>query len=134
MDSRLRDLINDYLKRVSEAMELMKLSGFELPISNNAWAGNSIPQSGELHSGIRYFKHGYGCAVHLRTGTIDFDFGEHGEFNGFDFWRLSGFAKDNLSQYGFQTPDELKQCFDAEITKSNLLYSGYILYYLNEQQ
>ncbi|MER3364657.1 hypothetical protein ABQD47_08555 [Providencia rettgeri] len=54
MDSRLRDLINDYLKRVSEAIELMKLSGFELPISNNAWQETAFHKAGSciVASGI----------------------------------------------------------------------------------
>ncbi|EPL6275335.1 DUF6896 domain-containing protein [Proteus mirabilis] len=133
MDARLYGLINEYVNRVSEAVELMKFSGIALPKSNNEWAANGIPQKGQLNGGVKYFKHGYGCAVHLNSGAVDFDFGENGEFNGFDYWRLKGFSDNNLNQYGFNSPDELKECFEAEISNGNLLFSGYILYYLKDK-
>nr|WP_305009462.1 MULTISPECIES: hypothetical protein [Providencia] len=129
MDTRLRNLINDYLKRISEAIELMKLSGIALPKSNNEWACNALPIKGVLNGGVKYFKHGYGCAVHLKSGVVDFDFGEHGEINGFDYWRLKSISDNSLNQYGFNSPNELKECFETEISNGNLIFSGYILYY-----
>ena len=92
MDHRLAKLIADYIASVSEAVKLLESAGFERPKSNTEWACNEIPQIGVLPGGIKYFKHGYGCAVHLDSGGVDFDFGENGEINGFDIWRLSGFA------------------------------------------
>jgi hypothetical protein len=78
---------------------------------------------------VRYYKHGYGCAVHLPTGTVDFDFGEHGEIDGFDVWRLSNYAGRRLSAYGIASDDELKKVFDVAVKDGALVYSGYILYY-----
>ncbi len=130
MDQRLATLIDDYIASVSSAVKLLKESGIARPSSNTEWACNGIPQTGVLSGGVKYFKHGYGCAVHLRGGTVDFDFGEKGEINGFDTWRLSGFAEGRLDQYGFSSEKELEACFKAEVTAGALVYSGYILHYL----
>ncbi len=131
MDHRLAKLIDEYLVSVSAAVELLELAGIDRPKSNRAWAGNQIPQIGVLPGGIKYFKHGYGCAVHLESGVVDFDFGENGEINGFDTWRLSGFANNRLSSYGFSSESDLEACFKAEVNAGTLLYSGYILHYLS---
>jgi hypothetical protein len=129
MNTALSDLISDYLTSVSTAVRLMRDSGLPLPATNTAWAINDIPQSGALQGGIKYYKHGYGCAVHLRGGVVDFDFGANGETTGFDLWRLSSFASDKLPQYGFKDEDALKSAFEHAVAKEEFQYSGYILYY-----
>ncbi|WP_431480845.1 DUF6896 domain-containing protein [Pseudomonas thivervalensis] len=130
MNNQLAILIRDYQASVGAAMDMMQRSGIPRPSTNSDWVGTDIPQHGELEGGIRYFKHGYGCAVSLPTGTVDFDFGAHGEIGGFDVWRLASFAGDKLSEYGFADEDALKECFEAEVAVGSLMYSGYILYYL----
>jgi len=130
MDQRLATLIADYLASVSLALRLLQEAGIALPRSNTEWACNGIAQTGILPGGTKYFKHGYSCAVHLEGGTVDFDFGEKGETNGFDAWRLSAFAADTLGQYGFHSEKELLACFKAEVATGTLVYSGYILHYL----
>ncbi|WP_455918271.1 DUF6896 domain-containing protein [Pseudomonas cerasi] len=130
MNNQLAILISDYQASVGVAVAMMQRSGIPLPATNVDWVVNNVPQHGELEGGIRYFKHGYGCAVSLPTGTVDFDFGAHGEIDGFDVWRLADFAGDKLSAYGFADEDALKTCFDAEVAAGALMYCGYILYYL----
>ncbi|MCY4747319.1 hypothetical protein NYO99_20270 [Pelomonas sp. UHG3] len=130
MDKRLAILIDDYTASVSFAVGLLEQGGIGRPNSNTEWACNGIPQTGVLPGGVKYFKHGYGCAVHLKSGTVDFDFGENGQIDGFDVWRLSGFAEGKLGQYGFQSEKELEACFKAEVVAGALVYSGYILHYL----
>lgn len=130
MNNQLAILIRDYQASVGAAMDMMQRSGIPRPSTNSDWVGTDIPQHGELEGGVRYFKHGYGCAVSLPTGTVDFDFGAHGEIGGFDVWRLASFAGDKLSEYGFADEDALKECFEAEVAVGSLMYSGYILYYL----
>ncbi|GGM30190.1 DUF6896 domain-containing protein [Pseudomonas asuensis] len=90
-----------------------------------------LPGTKQL-GGVPYFKHGYGCAVKLPTGTIDFDFGKRGEIDGFDEWRLIRFAGLKLFEYGFPSEDSLKECFKAEVTAGSLVYSGHILYYITD--
>ena len=62
--------------------------------------------------------------------SVDFDFGEHGEIDGFDAWRLVGFAGSRLSEYGFPSEASLNECFKAEVAAGSLVYSGYILHYI----
>lgn len=97
MNVNLASLIDAYQSAVRDAVNLMYASGIEAPESNTAWACSGVPQVSELLGGVRYFKHGFGCAVHLPSGTVDFDFGEHGEINGFDLSRLQAFAKNRLN-------------------------------------
>jgi hypothetical protein len=130
MNNQLAILISDYQASVGTAVDIMHRSGIPRPLTNMDWVGTDIPQRGELEGGVRYFKHGYGCAVSLPTGTVDFDFGAHGEIGGFYAWRLASFAGDKLSEYGFADEDALTECFKAEVAAGSLVYSGYILYYV----
>jgi hypothetical protein len=130
MNNQLAMLISDYQTSVAAAVALMQRSGITRPPTNWAWVGTDIPKRGELEGGVRYFKHGYGCAVSLPTGTVDFDFGAHGDIHGFDAWRLAGFAGDKLSAYGFADEDAMTECFNAEVAAGTLVYSGYIHYYV----
>jgi hypothetical protein len=130
MDNHLARLISDYQASVRAAVELMQQSGIPRPATNTDWAIADIPQRGELKGGIPYFKHGYGCAVRLPSGAVDFDFGEHGEIDGFDAWRLIGFAGSRLSEYGFAGEISFNECFKAAVAAGSLVYSGYILHYI----
>ncbi|WP_377707742.1 DUF6896 domain-containing protein [Pseudomonas protegens] len=130
MNPHLAHLVSDYQASIRTAVELMQQSAIPLPASNADWVGTDIPDQGELAGGIRYFKHGYGCAVHLPTATVSFDFGEQGEIDGVTLSRLAGFAENRLVEYGFTDEDELKHCFDNEVAAGSLVYSGYILYYV----
>lgn len=130
MNNNLARLISDYQTSVRAAVELMRQSGIQLPATNVDWAATDIPQRGELKGGNPYFKHGYGCAVRLPGGAVDFDFGEQGEIDGFDAWRLAGFAGSRLSEYGFVSEAALNECFKAEVAVGSLVYSGYILHYI----
>ena len=130
MEPRLLSLIGAYLEAVKSATTLKVESGITLPKSNIEWACSDIPQKGQLTGGVLYFKHGYGCAVHLPSGIVDFDFGANGEINGFDLWRLSGFAAGRLHEFGFRSKKELESIFNAAEKAEEFTYSGYILFYL----
>ena len=130
MNPHLAHLVSDYQASIRTAVELMQQSAIPLPASNTDWVGTDIPDQGELAGGIRYFKHGYGCAVRLPTGVVDFDFGERGEIDGITLSRLTSFAGARLPEYGFANEEQLKQCFDHEVAAGSLVYSGYILYYV----
>jgi len=130
MNNQLTRLISDYQASVRAAVELMQQSGIPRPSTCTDWVDADIPEHGELKGGIRYFKHGFGCAVHLLTGAVDFDFGDHGEIDGFNVGRLAGFANSRLPEYGFATEDALKECFKEEAAAGSMVYSGYILYYV----
>lgn len=130
MDKRLAQLISAYQAAVGAAVLLMSESGIEMPSSNIEWLELPIPAHGELKSGIKYFKHGFGCWVQLPEGKVDFDFGEMGQIDGFDEWRLLNFCRDGLSVYGFETQQALFDCFRHALAKRMLVAGLYNLYYV----
>ncbi|MDQ2150960.1 hypothetical protein RBI22_19865 [Alcaligenaceae bacterium C4P045] len=105
-------------------------SAIPMPRSGNDWAGMDIPHSGILHNGTKYFKHGFGCTVLLPVGAIDFDFGRHGEINGFDWWRLTSFAKLDLECYGFETHELINELFDDAVKNGEIVCSEPTVCYL----
>lgn len=129
MHAGLARLITDFQTAVKRAVELMQASGIPLPRSTIEWVITKIPQKGRLNGGIRYFKHGFGCHVELPNGVIDFDFGSHGEINGFDIWRLRRFAGSRLAEYDLVDEKALETEFNAAVELGTLLRSG-ALYYL----
>jgi hypothetical protein len=130
LDQRLARLISDYQDNIRTAMALLGQAGIARPESNIAWACNGIPQRGMLPGDIASRKHGDGCAVMLPAGEIDFDFGTNGEFDGFDAWRLAGFAGSRLDAYGFASSAALEACFKQEVQRRSIVRSVSGLYYL----
>ena len=130
MDARLLTLIHEYLAVAKSAVELMAQSGIQLPSSNVAWASTRLPAMEALKGGIRYRKHGYGCEVFLPSGSVDFDIGANGEYDGFDPWRLKSFAEGRLTEYGLSSEQDVDDLFEAAAQSGALVYSGYTLYYL----
>jgi hypothetical protein len=84
----------------------------------------------DYQSGYRFYKHGFGCAVHGPNWSVDFDFGEQGQIDGVDLHRLRTFAEWNLSKYGFESAEEIGQLFADAVKHDSLRFSGYILYYV----
>lgn len=110
MNNQLAQLISDYQAAVNFSILQMSKSGIEIPSSNTEWLELNIPAHGELKDGIRYFKHGFGCCIYLPEGEVDFDFGEKGEIDGIDEWRLWNFSQKRSKSYGFDTMQALAKC------------------------
>jgi hypothetical protein len=112
MDERLSKLISDYQSRVAEAVTMLERAGIPRPYSNVQWACNDVPRRGRLCGEFNYYKHGFGCEVYGPEWRIDFDFGWHGEIDGFGvgslYYFASYFASTRLSEYGFTCEDEIK--------------------------
>jgi hypothetical protein len=68
--------------------------------------------------------------VFLPSGSVDFDFGANGQYDGFDPWRLKSFAKGRIAEYGLSSEQEIDSLFDQAIQSGALVYSGHTLYYL----
>lgn len=130
MNNQLADLISDYQAKVHEALVLMQRSGIRMPSSNLRWIQSDIPRKGLLVGDIGYLKHGAGCTVYLPDGEVDFDFGNLGEINGFDLWRLSLFAEKKLSTYGFESQDALETSFETAVSEGHLVRSDDSLFYV----
>lgn len=133
MDERLSNLISDYLESVRTALTLIKKSGIPLPRTSIEWIDTDLSHISNLYSGIDYFKHGCGCSVDLPNGTVDFDFGRHGEISGLDAWRVLRFAKERQETYGFSTDEEFHECFQDSINKKLITPLDSALYRLATQ-
>lgn len=121
MNPHLHRLIRDYQASVRTALQKLQASGIRMPTSAMDWAGMDLPLPGMLEDGIRYYKHGIGCAVWLPSGTVDFDFGERGEADGFNRGRITQFAMPNLAAYGFETPEAVKAAFDQAVASGEIV-------------
>ena len=130
MDPRLQLLIDDYKAAVERAVESLEATGIPRPASTTEWVGYDVPGRGELNGGGKYFIHGFGCAVRLPDLFVDFDFGDDGQIDGFDWYRLSTFAGSRLlTCYDIEDEASLRSLFDAASRDGELLHSGYILWY-----
>ncbi|MCD0458956.1 DUF6896 domain-containing protein [Roseiconus lacunae] len=133
MDDRLRPLIDDYKSTVARAVAALEATGIPRPASTTEWVGYDVPGRGQLKGGGEYFIHGFGCAVRLPDTSVDFDFGDDGQIDGFDWYRLSSFAGSLLStKYGIPDETKLRSLIDDAHTSGDLVHSGYILSYTRD--
>lgn len=101
----LIDSINEYLKRVQQAAELLERS-FGTRDILELWWTNKIPRRGVVTDGIEYELHGVGCSVYMSDTCIDFDYGPDGRVDGVDPWRLY--------MYACKTPQKYKEYTDMK--------------------
>ncbi len=129
MDQRLRKLIDSYIHAVAECVDQLSVAGAVLPLKDYEWPPEHFEPSGTLPDGRSYWCHGVGCAVKSTKGrTVDFDFGENGEINGFSISRLLTYVGDRPEKFGFGSREEISVIFNDAIAEFR--FSGYILYYL----
>jgi hypothetical protein len=133
MNQLLASLIKAFQSAVAEAVLLMEKSGISRPLTNTAWVEAEHQQSGILLNGVRYYKHGYGCSVHLPQGVVNFDFGENGEIDGFDCNRLIEFAGTHSSDFGSVAKEEIEQAYAQALQEGLIIASPYINHYVHPQ-
>lgn len=106
--------------------------GVRLPTSNREW----VTHSGETGlynvrrvNGVEVCTHGYGIWLIFPDLDIDFDWGDHGEPDGFDVWRLWNFARWNGFRFGCcelthqQVGDWVEEAHNlGELTRDRFLY------------
>jgi len=130
MDPRLHKLIISYQDKVHSALRLMRKKGISMPFTYGEWINFELPTLSLQNSAFTINKHGRGCTVHWASESIDFDFGDQGEIDGFDLYRLISLAKNNLEKYGFSLIDQIQESFINSIASGEIFYSGATLYYL----
>jgi hypothetical protein len=101
-----------------------------LPNSNREWV--SICGDYGLYklrgiNGIGVYTHGYGIELIFDDITIDFDWGDAGEPDGFDTWRLWNFVNINKLDVACEACSQigawLEEAYrDGELTRDRLLY------------
>lgn len=133
MDDRLRPLIDEYKATVARAVAALEATGIPRPSSTTEWVGYDVPGRGELAGGGEYFIHGFGCAVRLPDKSVDFDFGDDGQIDGFDWSRLLSFTGSKLAKrYGIRDDIELRALIDDAHASGDLVHSGCILSYTRD--
>ena len=133
MNERLHALIDAYKATVARAVVALEASGIPRPATTTEWVCYDVPGRGDLVGGGQYFIHGVGCAVRLPDTSVDFDFGDKGQIDGFDWYRLSRFAGNQLStRYGIRDEIELRTLIDDAHGSGDLVHSGCILSYTRD--
>jgi hypothetical protein len=128
MNPDFQNMISDYISLVFERMDRFCIeTGFVLPNSANEWV-SSGPKKTVLSDGTIYSKHGYGCLITLKSGKIDFDFGDQGEIDGFDACRLSAFTESFPRRYSPKSEREMQPILEAAL-KSGVIEKRGRLYY-----
>ena len=130
-------LLQQFHQRQREATELVAEKwNITFPKTCHEWidwcihAGKrKLPMNKE---GVKIHPHGFGLSLSNGQFWIDFDFGENGEADGFDAWRLWDFAEGNKIPTLFQSGDEIKEVITVEMERGALIFSGYINYYLKK--
>ena len=112
---------------------LTKIWNMEIPMTGDKWIVWSQEQyeRDEFKNEERLiiFPHGFGLSYEDSDDYIDFDFGEHGEINGFDVNRLWWFIETSEKRTLFTNEAQIKKVVDFETNAGNLVFSGYINYY-----
>lgn len=131
MNQELLRVIELYQRAVEDLFpRLANHLGVSLPITNREWSYKSFEQRGETPCGITYFVHGYGVSLKKENIKVDFDLGSEGQINGIDPWKLWYHLEDSGIQTAFKSSNEIKDAIKHEVSEGNMVYSGYILYYL----
>jgi len=81
-------------------------------------------------NGIEVYSHGYGIELIFPDLSIDFDWGEFGEPDGFDAWRLYNFARHNPC--GTRCPElaEVRAWIEEAEEAGELIQDRYLYYLL----
>ena len=128
------NLLESFNNAQKKAVNILKnLWGMNTPITRDDWIGWSQDQyekdEFKNEQNIKIFPHGFGLSYQDEDVYIDFDFGEHGEFNGFDVSRLWLFLEVNKIRSVFTSEKQIKKVVDFGAASGALEFSGYINYY-----
>jgi hypothetical protein len=112
------EMVRDFQNQATYANELLKSS---LKLENPMlWREAGVRQKGAFgqQDAVLYFFHGIGCRVQTGNILVDWDYGNGGRTDGFDFWRLRSFVSDWKDKYvEFCDEDLLKSVFQESINK-----------------
>jgi len=130
MNAALRILIEDFVTTTAKRFaQLQRELAVSAPTSRIDWATNAMKKKGTLSDGATFSKHGAGVRIVGKSDTIDFDFGDRGEIDGFDAWRLSEFVRGSPTKHSLSTPREIQGALDSALAAGEIEKRG-SLYYL----
>ena len=127
MNEDLFNLIRLFNKAQENALIILEnFFSCSRPVSRMDYISRCVPIIREANyeaSGHKIRPHGYGMEINVGDITIDFDFGENGEINGFDAWRLENFVKENNLKTPLDTKEKLETAINIAI-KGEYIYQA----------
>jgi len=104
--------------------------GVRRPASNREWVaicGDCGLLKRRHLEGVEVYAHGFGIELIFDGLTIDFDWGDRGEPDGFDGWRLWYFCQTNAIKVDCGSCSQVRSWLEeavvlGELTKDRLLY------------
>jgi hypothetical protein len=79
-------------------------------------------------NGGEVYSHGYGIELVIDGVTIDFDWGERGESDGFDVWRLYNFARLNPAIVARVPHAQVREWMEEALAAGELVEDRYLCY------
>lgn len=121
MDRDLEDLIMQFNRAQQLAVEALELE-FDCPRPQSAMdfitrCVHAIRDKNYQAGSYKLRPHGIGIEVELGNIKIDFDFGDNGEINGFDSWRLLNFVTENEIKTSLNTEQKINIAIEQAIDK-----------------
>jgi hypothetical protein len=126
MDPLLDELIGKFRSAQDAAVAfLVDVAKMPWPNSNREWSWSirELTPQITLPDGVILRPHGYGIAVIAEGLDVDFDWGDWGEPDGFDGWRLYWFSLQNCPQIAC-THVQLNELLESALAEGSLVKSG----------
>jgi Domain of unknown function (DUF6896) len=136
MDSTLATMIERFRAAQDRAVallanELAKPLRIRLPKSNRDWV-TICAESGlykvRRFNGVEIYAHGYGVELVTDGINIDFDWGDNGEADGFDGWRLWNFCRMNDLPRPCDSSSQIKSWLVQAVECNELLRDELLFY------
>ena len=125
MDQELKRVIGLFNSAQAKAVEILENSfGCPRPTTSDDFIFRCIPviRAANYESdGYRIRPHGIGMEININGTTVDFDFGQNGQFNGFDPWRLYEFLQANKIKSSISDEEQMEVLFSSAISGGHIV-------------
>ena len=120
MDQELARIIGLFNEAQIKAVEVLERD-FDCPKpeSSNDFIFRCAPLIREANyecGGYKIRPHGIGMEIDVDGTVIDFDFGNDGQFNGFDAWRLYNFIESNKIKSTISSSEQMSDLFKKAVS------------------
>lgn len=137
MNQELVNLISKFNAAQAKAVDILE-NKFNCPRPNSTddYIVRCVPiirnENYESH-GYKIRPHGIGMEINIEGEIVDFDFGQNGEFNGFDAWRLMEFVNNNKINTSLNTEDKIESAINEALVSGEIIKGDGIgnIHYVN---